>query len=64
MIASLSHTSKKFALQLLNNEMLVNEFPDIEVKNYGDYGAKYLIEKMNTEVVESTLMYKKYLSLK
>ena len=64
MIASLSHTSKKFALQLLNNELLVNEFPDIEVKNYGDYGAKYLIEKMNTEVVEATLLYKKYLSLK
>lgn len=64
MIASLSSTSKKFALQLLNNDLLVKNFSDVEIKNYGDYGAKYLIEKMNTEVVEATLLYKKYLSLK
>lgn len=64
MIASLSHSSKKFAVQLLNNELLIKELSEIEIKNYGDYGAKYLIEKMNSEIIEDTFFWKKYLLLK
>lgn len=64
MISSLSHSSKKFAVQLLNNELLIKELPEIEIKNYGDYGIKYITEKMNSEIIEDTLFWKKYIQLK
>lgn len=64
MISSLSHSSKKFAVQLLNNEFLIKELPEIEIKNYGDYGIKYITEKMNSEIIEDTLFWKKYIQLK
>lgn len=64
MISSLSHSSKKFAVQLLNNELLIKELPEIEIKNYGDYGIKYITEKMNSEIIEDTLFWKKYSQIK
>ena len=63
MIGSLSHSSKKFALELLNNTLLIDELPETEIKAYGDYGAKFFAENIGWDSIKETLLWKKYTQL-
>ncbi|RKS02849.1 hypothetical protein [Flavobacterium sp. 102] len=64
MIASLCHSSKNFALQFINSEVLINDVTmEEEIINWGKYGAKFMIERIDKGKVESTLLWKKYLEL-
>jgi len=62
MIASLSFTSKEFALQLLDNEKLINNFPEYDTKAFCEYIEKGNHPRISQKQFEETKLYIKYKS--
>ena len=59
MLSSLFDTSKKFCIELLNNEHLVNNLNESKINQFLELGTKYFIEKFDQETIESTLIWKR-----
>ncbi|MFY0481681.1 hypothetical protein ACI6PS_03675 [Flavobacterium sp. PLA-1-15] len=61
MLASLSSSSKDFALELLNCETLVNNVEKKVIFDWCNSGYKHFSERIGIDKVETTLLWKRYI---